>query len=142
MISSPTGHVRRNRAWGALRGLLTLEALGLGALVVFTILSALAEDGDVAQEVSIVLMSASAFAWVAITAVGSIRTRASWVRSSSLTVHVLMFAAGTGCLQLGIGEWWLGFGIVALALVGFVAAILVRPEVSSEFEAEGELGNE
>jgi membrane protein YdbS with pleckstrin-like domain len=66
---------------------------------------------------------------VIVTFVGAARARVSWVRGSALTIHVLLFAAGTGCLQLAIGPWWFGFGLVAVALLGFLAAVLARPEL-------------
>lgn len=128
MVSSPAGHARSDLAWAALRLLLGLEALGLLLLVGFTIVRSIAESGAVAQEISIVLMSVAAFVWVAVTFVGVTRSRTSWSRSSAVAIHVLTFAGGTGCLQLGIGPWWLGVGIVVIALIGFGAAIFARPE--------------
>ncbi|WP_026139614.1 hypothetical protein [Leucobacter salsicius] len=130
MVSTPTGHVRSKLGWAILKVLLGLETLGLVAVLGFTIVRSIAEPGDVTQEVSLVLMSAVSLAWVAVTFFGVVRSRASWARSSAVAIHVLTFAGGTGCLQLGIGPWWLGLGIVAIALIGFAAAIMARPEVA------------
>ncbi|WP_342452025.1 hypothetical protein [Leucobacter exalbidus] len=115
-----------------LRLLLAAETLGLIALVAFTIMESFAQPGAVAQEVSLVLMAVAALVWVGLTFFGVARSQASWARGSSVTIHVLAFAAGTGCLQLGIGQWWLGLGIVLVALIGFAAAVIARPERSSE----------
>lgn len=132
MVSQPTGHPRVLIAWSVLQILLVLEAIGLLVLVVFSISSSLSDAGVLGQIVSLILMCVAMFVWVAITAVGSIRSRASWVRGSAVTIHVLMFAAGSGCLQLAIGPWWLGLGIIALALVGFAAAIMAQPKRNDE----------
>lgn len=136
MVSTPAGHTRSKLGWTTLKGLMGFETLGLVAVLGFTIVSSIAEAGTVTQEVSLVLMSAAALAWVAITFVGVVRSRASWARSSAVAIHVLTFAAGTGCLQLKIGPWWLGLGIVAVALIGFVAAILARPEAAQPESAQ------
>lgn len=137
MVSTPAGHTRSNVAWAALKGLLGFETLGLLVVTVLTIVGSITEPGVVAQEVSLVLMSATALIWVGVTFVAVTRSRASWVRSSSVAIHVLSFAGGTGCLQLGIGPWWLGLGIVAIALLGFVAAIISRPDVTAVSEQPG-----
>ena len=129
MVSSPDGHPRSMLAWAVLKMLLAIETLGLVAVVAFTIVHSITDAGDTAQKVSLVLMSAVSLAWVALTFVGAVRGRASWVRSSAVAIHVLTFAGGTGCLQLGIGPWWLGLGIVVIALAGFVAAVIARPAV-------------
>lgn len=129
MVSTPAGHTRSNLGWAMLKGLLGLEVLGLLVVLVFTIVRSIAEAGEVTQEVSLVLMSLACLLWVTVTFVGVMRSRASWARSSAVAIHVLTFAGGTGCLQLGIGPWWLGFGIVVIALIGFAAAIIARPEV-------------
>lgn len=130
MVTSHTGHSRSNRAWSVLRVLLGLETLGLLAVLVFVIAGSIAEKGAVAQEISIIIMCVAALIWVGVTFVGVSRGRAGWARSSSVAIHVLTFATGTGCLQLGIGEWWLGFTIVVVAVGGFAAAIIARPEVA------------
>lgn len=119
-------------AWAVLRVLLCLETLGLLAVVCFAIVRSIAEPGELTQEVSIVLMSIVALLWVGVTFWGVVRSRASWSRSSAVAIHVLTFAGGTGCLQLGIGPWWLGLSIVAIALIGFAAAIVARPDALPE----------
>jgi hypothetical protein len=44
---------------------------------------------------------------------------------------VLIFAAATGILQLGLADARLGWALVVLALVGFFAALAARPVVAS-----------
>src|SRR5690606_40367890 len=99
-----------------------------------TVVGTVTGDGHPLQNLSLIVMAALSLVWVVVTFAGAVRTRASWVRGSSLTIHVLLFAAGTGCLQIGIGPWWLGFALVALALAGFAAAILARPAVAPAAE--------
>lgn len=134
MVSIPAGHTRSKLGWATLKGLLGLEALGLLIVLGFTIVRSIAEPGEVTQEVSLVLMSLASLIWVTVTFVGVLRSRASWARSSAVAIHVLTFAGGTGCLQLGIGPWWFGLSIVAVALIGFAAAIIARPEIAQPGE--------
>lgn len=128
MISSPNIYRKSIVAWAILRTLLGLETLGAVALLIFTLVSAFADKGDFTQIISIVLMSVAVVLWVGITFTAATRGRTSRARASAVTIHVLMFAAGTGCLQIGIGPWWLGFAIVVLAIAGFAAAMFARPD--------------
>ncbi|EYT53227.1 hypothetical protein H490_0110925 [Leucobacter sp. UCD-THU] len=134
MPSSPADHPRSRVAWRALAALLAVESALLLWVLGVTVVGALGSEGNPLQNLSLIVMAALSFAWVVVTLVGAVKARASWVRGSSLTIHVLLFAAGTGCLQIGIGPWWLGFALVALALAGFAAAILARPAVQSAGE--------
>lgn len=134
MPSSPADHPRSRVAWRALGALLAAETALLLWVLGVTIVGAFAPGGDPLQNLSLIVTAALAFAWVAVTLVGAVKAQASWVRGSSLTIHVLLFAAGTGCLQIGIGPWWLGFALVALALAGFTASILARPSAQPSGE--------
>lgn len=128
--------MRSKLAWGLLGLLLALES-GLLIWVTFLTLKAtISADGNLTQNLSLVIMTVITLGWVLATFVGAVRTRASWVRGSSATIHVLLFAAGTGCLQLAIGSWQLGFALIAAALVGVVAAIIAKPVVAEEPELE------
>lgn len=129
MTSSPSDHPRSRAGWAALRALLGLESLMLVWVLIVTVLGALGSATGAVQNLSLVAMAALCLLWVAVTFAGSLRARVSWVRGSALTIHVLLFAAGTGCLQLDIGPWWFGFGLVAAALLGFLSAVLARPEL-------------
>lgn len=131
MMPSPADHPKARVAWQVLRALLAGETLLMLWVVGVSVVGALRSDGDAMQNLSIVVMAAISMVWVLVTFAGAAKSRASWVRGSSLTIHVLLFAGGTGCLQIGIGPWWLGWLLVAVALAGFVAAILARPEVQA-----------
>ncbi|UOR00373.1 hypothetical protein MUN77_09325 [Leucobacter allii] len=134
MVSSPADHPRSLAGWAALRVLLAVESAFLAGVLVMTVIGAAGSAGAVLQNVSLVVMAAVCLLWVVITLVGALRGRASWVRGSAVTVHVLLFAAGTGCLQIGIGPWWLGFALAAAALLGFLAAILAQPDTRTVAE--------
>ena len=130
-MSSPQEMSSRARvAWGVLFAVLTIEAFG-GIAVLVPITSAFLGAGTdpIGQRISIFLAALLAWAWVLVTLWGAVRSRASWARGSALTMHVLMFAAGTGILQLGgvVGDPLLGWGLIVLALVGFFAALVARP---------------
>ena len=132
MTGSPALYRRSQLGWGLLVACLAVETLLLAWVTLFTLLAAHGSSSGVAQNYSLVVVSAICLVWVVVTLVASVRSRVSWVRGSAVTLHVLLFAAGTGCLQLAIGPWWVGFGIIALALLGFFAAILARPVLTPE----------
>lgn len=132
MSSSPAVGNRARVAWAVLAVLLTFEALLLVWVTYLTGDATFGERDYRVQNASLLAMAVCSLLWVLITLIGALRSRASWVRGSALTIHVLLFAAGTGCLQLAIGSWQFGFSLVGAALVGFVAAILAKPMLQSE----------
>lgn len=129
---------RAHAAWGVLLVVLVIEAFGgLAAMVPITTGFLGAGDDPLGQRLSIFLAALIAWAWVLLTLWGAARTRASWARGSALTMHVLVFAAGTGVLQIGeiVAGPLVGWALIALALAGFFAALLARP-IASEADAE------
>jgi len=135
MTGSFTLHRRSQYGWAVLIACLAVETLLLVWVTLVSVLAAIGSSSGAAQNYSLVVMSAVCLLWVIVTLIASVRSKASWARGSAVTIHVLLFAAGTGCLQLAIGPWWLGFGIIALALVGFFAAILARPMLAAASES-------
>jgi uncharacterized membrane protein len=128
MADSPELHPRSKRAWGVLFTVLVLEAFGGLALLVPVAAGMLAASSEpLGPRLSIFLALLIAWIWVCVTLFGALRTRASWSRGSAITIHVLLFAAGTGVLQLQMGDETLGWVLVLFALVGFFAALLARP---------------
>ncbi|MBK0419662.1 hypothetical protein JD276_11520 [Leucobacter sp. CSA1] len=110
--------------------ILICEGLGGAALLWVTIQSSFAAaDEPLAQRLSILIALLLAWIWVCATLAGALSKRAPWARGSALTIHVLLFAAGTGVLQGILGDPLLGWALVLLALVGFFAAVLARPTV-------------
>lgn len=129
---------RAGTGWGVLLAVLIVESFGGLALMVPVVTAFLAAAEDpLGPRLSVMLAAILAWAWVLLTLWGAARSRASWSRGSALTMHVLMFAAGTGVLQLGglVGSPLLGWGLIALALVGFVGAIIAKPAIDP-LEAE------
>ncbi|WP_344030793.1 hypothetical protein [Leucobacter iarius] len=136
MPSSPAVHPRSRGGWAVLTGLLLIEAFFGIVVVFFSILGAMNSAGTLGQNLSLVLAAAISWIWVVVTLVGALRGRPSWARGSALTIHVLLFAAGTGILQLQLLAWQFGFAIVAVGVVGFVAAMLARPADRPTLEGE------
>lgn len=130
MSGSPSALKRSKMGWNVLLIALTVEALLLAWVVFVSVAGVLGSDGAYVQGVSLVIMAVASCIWVVATLIALVRSRASWVRGSSLTIHVLLFAAGTGCLQLDIGPVWFGFGLTLLAVIGFAAAMLARPALA------------
>ncbi|TDP94629.1 hypothetical protein EDF62_1050 [Leucobacter luti] len=137
MTATPAAHVRTRTGWIALRIVLLLETVG-GAWLVWNVLQGiLGAEGDPIGDLIVLLLATVLFwGWIALTAWGAWKGRRGWVRGSSITIHVLLFAAATGILQGLIGpETALGLELLVLAFAGFVAAILARPDAPEELES-------
>ncbi|MBK0420959.1 hypothetical protein JD292_02535 [Leucobacter sp. CSA2] len=143
MTSTPAEHLRSRAAWVILRVLLALETIAGGVLLWDVVVGFIrAADEPLTQRLSLLLAVAIWWLWIAITLFGALRGRASWVRGSALTIHVLLFAAATGVLQGILGPMvGLGVALLAAALIGFVAAILARPNLEQGSVASGETAN-
>lgn len=124
------GSIQQTVAWNVLTALLALEAIA-GLVIAWSVVQAFlgANDEPLAQRLSVLLSALIALAWVIITFWGARRSRAGWVRGSAMTMHVLMFAGGTGVLQGIIGTPALGWGLVVCAFIGFFSAVVARPSV-------------
>lgn len=137
MTSTPPAHPRVRAGWIALRTVLLLEAVG-GAWLVWSVVQGFFAAGDepVGDRVILLLAAVLMWGWVLITTWGALKGRPGWVRSSSITIHVLIFAAATGILQGLIGpQTFLGLELLLLAFAGFVAALLARPDAPEAPEA-------
>lgn len=130
MSHSPAVHQRSRWAWIALIAVLGVETVA-GVLGLIPLATGFFEASGEApgQRLSILLAGVLAVLWVVITCLAAVRNRAGWVRGSALTLHVLLFAAGTGMLQYRLAPAGVAWAAVGLALVGFFAAILARPVV-------------
>ena len=140
MLRSSGGSSRSRNAWLVLSLVLAAEVVGGLALLIPVISSFAGESEDpFGPKISLLLIVFIALAWVVVTFIGAWRKQASWARGSALTMHVLMFAAGTGVLQLGglVGSPTLGWVLIVLAFVGFFAAVVARP-ANDPLEHEGE----
>jgi len=117
--------------------LLAVETIA-GVIALMPLALGFFEAGDdlFGQRVSVLLAGLLAVVWVAVTFLGALRSRASWARGSALTLHVLLFAAGTGILQYGLAPSWVGWTAVIAAFVGFFAALLARPEYVAPLDEE------
>lgn len=130
MSSSPANSRRSATAWSLLIVSLAIEAVGGLVLLISIVPNMLAATEEpMGPRLSIFLAILISWVWVCVTLGGSVRSRASWVRGSAITIHVLLFAAGTGLLQLGLASSAMGWGLVLLALIGFFSALLARPTV-------------
>ncbi|MBL3698392.1 hypothetical protein [Leucobacter luti] len=130
MTSSSAAHVPTRIGWIALRFVLLLEVIGGAWLLINVAQGVFAAQGEPLGDLVILLLATALWwAWIAITAWGAWRGRPGWVRGSSITIHVLLFAAATGILQGLLGpQTVLGLEVLVLALAGFVAALLARPD--------------
>lgn len=85
---------------------------------------------------SLAICLAVAVIWAAVTAVGAWRATGSWVRGSTVTIHVLMIAAGTGVLQGIMGEHTnYGTWLIVLGALGIIGALIWKPRPAEELTA-------
>ncbi len=136
MSDSPARHRRSQLGWAVLTLCLAVESFLLIWVLYTAVIAATSGTEMAAQNYSLVAVAAICLLWVVITLWQSIKSRVSWVRGSAVTIHVLLFAAGTGCLQLLIGPFWLGAGLIVLALLGFFSAVIARPALAPELGEE------
>lgn len=137
MAGSDTAPIRSRRAWVVLNLLLAGEAItGIAALIPLT--QAFFHQGNdlMTQKVSIFLAALLAVVWVVVTFIGAAKRRASWARGSAITLHVLLFAAGTGVLQYELAEVWVGWLVILVAFIGFFAALMSSPDNPSDGGAD------
>ncbi len=107
---------------------LVVEAVGGLAVMLPVVQGFFGATGEpIEQRLSIFLSALIAWVWVIITLWGALRSRASWVRGSAITIHILLFAAGTGVLQFALADALVGWALILLAFAGFAAALIARP---------------
>lgn len=133
---------RVSRTWRVVQIDLGVLAIAMSIVLVTVSANALAASNEpLGPRASIVAAVGASWLWICVTLFGALRSRASWVRGSSVTLHILLFAASTGVLQGLLGpdvpSEPLGWGGVALALIGFFASVLARPESTDQAHSDG-----
>lgn len=124
---SPEASPRSTSGWKLLAGVLGIEAVGALALAVVTVVGAFgAINEPLGPVLSILIVGLVASAWVLVTSVGVFRQRA-WARGSALTLQILMLVLALGAFQGVFGTPVVGLGFLAVGLLGFVAALRIRP---------------
>lgn len=132
-------NVRSRLAWGVLAAALAVEVVGIALLLIRMAPTFPGEPDDAALIplwASLFASLAIAWVWIGVTLVGALRSRARWVRSSAVTIHVLVFAAAIGVLQGILGTVPTGIAMMVLGVLGFAAAVIARP-AGEEHSAEG-----
>lgn len=131
-----TTNTRSKRAWGVLAAALALEFVA-GAVVIVGMIPTFPASGPNSQAeiplwLSLFICLVVWWVWIGATLLGALRTRRSRVRSSSFTIHVLIFAAGMGVLQGFLGTPPIGYALAGVAIVGFFATLLTKPTPSPD----------
>ncbi len=142
MNDQNTAFRQQRTGWLVLRITLTVEVTA-GVVPLWNVLQGFFAAGSdpMGQRVSLLLAVLLSWGWIALTQWGAFTHRASWVRGSSLTLHVLMFAAATGVLQGILGDMpLLGWSLLVLAILGFIGAVLARPEMPVAGETDERFG--
>ncbi|MGO3147362.1 MAG: hypothetical protein ACTIJ6_06760 [Leucobacter sp.] len=124
-------NMRQNLARRVLSAVLFIELIG-GIIVLVGMLPTFPASGPDSEVllplwISLLASVVLGLVWVGATLYGVVRNRGNWVRASSVVIHILMFAAGTGVLQGILGTELVGWMLVILAFVGFISALLLRP---------------
>lgn len=121
-------NMRSQRAWAVLSALLTIEAIAAAALIVMTAQTFPGfSDPFIALWVCILISVILSWVWIGATLIGTFRGRASWVRGSAVTIHVLMLAAAVGVMQGILGTVEIGVGLAIAAALGIVVSLGARP---------------
>lgn len=142
MSASSQESPRSGRAWAVLTTVLGVETAA-GLVGILPLASGFFGAGQelLGQRVSVLLAGLLAIGWVAATFFGALRTRAGWARGSALTLHILLFAAGTAMLQYALAPTWMAWAAILVSFLGFFAALLARPAhgvpAETGVEAEG-----
>lgn len=119
---------RSQRFWAALTTLLVLEAIAGAAVIFFTARTFPGfSDPFISLWISVLVSVILSWVWVVATLAGALRLRASWVRGSALTIHVLMLAAAVGVMQGILGPVLVGVGLAVLAVAGVISALGAKP---------------
>src|SRR5690606_29570143 len=84
-------------------------------------------DPFISLWISVLVSVILSWVWVVATLAGALRLRASWVRGSALTIHVLMLAAAVGVMQGILGPVLVGVGLAVLAVAGVISALGAKP---------------
>jgi len=125
--------LRRSAIAPVMRAVLNLllgveTILGILALIPLVVGFAGSADDAFGQRISILLAGALGVVWIAITFWGALRSQARWPRSSAVTIHVLLFAAGTGMLRYVLAPFSVSVAVVAVGIIGFFVALLARSD--------------
>ncbi len=135
-------NVRQIMARRVLAAVLTIECLA-GIFLLIGMLPTFPEadpNKDVLAPIWVGLLISliACIVWVGVTLLGLLRDLGNWVRASSVVLHILMFAAGAGVLQGIIGTPLVGSAMLLLAVIGFVAALMLRPADSQAMSSDAE----
>src|SRR5690606_25781865 len=80
MSDSPQAGRRSTAGWGVLLIALCVESFLMVWVLLITVLAALGSSGSFGQDLSLVAMALICLVWIVITLVGTVRSKASWVR--------------------------------------------------------------
>lgn len=135
-----TPNLRSKIAWTVLGSALAVELVA-GIILLIGMIPTFPPAGPERDAlaplwVSLLLSVIISIVWIAATLTGVVRSRQRWVRSSSVTLHVLIGAAAIGVFQGILGTPAIGALLLVLGLVGLVSAIFARsPQQPAEPEA-------
>jgi uncharacterized membrane protein len=100
---------------------------GLAVTLLFEVLTAPA--ASLASGVALAVLAFIAAAWLGAIVVGALRGQA-WMRGAAIVWQVLQFAIGAASIGGQFGQPWIGWPLVAVALVVFVL-LFTKPVVEA-----------
>jgi len=107
--------------------LLTVEFLLVATLAVLSVVSVVQGGSqDLAGGVALAVIVALAAVWLGAMVVGALRGQ-SWIRAAGIVWQVIQIAVGVGTLLGPLGQPWLGWPLVIVAVAAFV--LLFTPSV-------------
>lgn len=110
----------RSVALRVLAVVLMIEAAALAALTVFLLVEVLTVRPDsYASAIGVTVMAAIGTAWLALAAIGTLRSQ-PWVRGSVITLQLIQIAIAVGCFQGIVGRPDVGWVLIVPAVVALV----------------------
>ena len=118
---------RRPPLLWVLAALLTVEFLLVATLAVLSVVSVVQGGSqDLGGGVALAVIIALAAVWLGAMVVGALRGQ-SWIRAAGIVWQVIQIAVGVGALLGPLGQPWLGWPLVIVAVAAFV--LLFTPSV-------------
>ncbi len=127
-LSQDEPEKRASRGWGLIQLVVTLETIGMAAMVWVAIQGMLnIGDQPYIDMLSLLVLAVLGFGFSVLCLAG-VLARRGWSRAASVVLQVLLFAVATAMLQGILGTTALGWVLIAVSVIGTVGAVRARAE--------------
>lgn len=127
-LSQDEPEKRASRGWGLIQLVVTLETIGMAAMVWVAIQGMLnIGDQPYIDMLSLLVLAVLGFGFSVLCLAG-VLARRGWSRAASVVLQVLLFAVATAMLQGILGTTALGWVLIAVSVIGTIGAVRARAE--------------